>query len=161
MTHGHTFVPLDYTLLNSSKSAINGMNEYIDKRSHGYKRRQEALLQPLRSSCVIEVFFKCSKSLLRLQKEFQGRSYDLLTSHTAIVFCQYILLAWQHRKSSNERYFGGLFYLLCDVVGTLDWVVALQQLLDLINQVAQKTLKKIPALASYIKACLPISCCKS
>lgn len=26
----------------------------------------------------IEVFFKCTKSLLRLQKEFQGRSYDLL-----------------------------------------------------------------------------------
>jgi len=28
----------------------------------------------------IEVFFKCTKSLLRLQKEFQGRSYDLLVS---------------------------------------------------------------------------------
>jgi hypothetical protein len=25
----------------------------------------------------IEVFFKCTKSLLRLQKEFQGRSYEL------------------------------------------------------------------------------------
>ncbi|WP_218096399.1 IS4 family transposase, partial [Paenibacillus solanacearum] len=41
---GHTFVPLDFSLLSSSKSAINGMNETIDKRSHGYKRRQEALL---------------------------------------------------------------------------------------------------------------------
>jgi hypothetical protein len=28
----------------------------------------------------IEVFFKCAKSLLRLQKEFQGRSFDLLIS---------------------------------------------------------------------------------
>ncbi|HEL2326980.1 TPA: transposase, partial [Streptococcus suis] len=45
----------------------------------------------------IEVFFKCTKSLLRLQKEFQGRSYDLLISHTTIVFSRYILLAWQHR----------------------------------------------------------------
>jgi hypothetical protein len=35
----------------------------------------------------IEVFFKCTTSLLlRLQKEFQGRSYDMLISHTTIVF---------------------------------------------------------------------------
>ncbi|WFB56882.1 transposase [Paenibacillus sp. BR1-192] len=94
----------------------------------------------------IEVFFRCTKSLLRLQKEFQCRSYDLLTGHTAIVFCRYILLAWQHRKSTDARSFGGLFYLLCDEVGTLDWVVVLQQLLDLINQVAQKARKKISAL---------------
>jgi len=28
---GHTFLPLDFTLLSSSKSAINGMSEKIDK----------------------------------------------------------------------------------------------------------------------------------
>ena len=73
----------------------------------------------------IEVFFKCTKSLLRLQKEFQGRSYDLLIGHTTIVFSRYILLAWQHRQSTDSRTFGGLFYLLCDEVGTLDWAIAL------------------------------------
>ena len=45
----------------------------------------------------IEVFFKCTKSLLRLQKEFQERSYDLIISHTTIVFSRFIVLAWQHR----------------------------------------------------------------
>jgi hypothetical protein len=48
-------------------------------------------------------FFKCAKSLLRLQNEFQGRSYDLLVSHTTIVFSRYILLAWQHRQSTRAR----------------------------------------------------------
>lgn len=86
----------------------------------------------------IEVFFKCAKSLLRLQKEFQGRSYDMLVSHTTIVFLRYILLAWQHRQSTDQRSIGGLFYLLCDEVGTIDWAVALQQLLDLINEIATK-----------------------
>lgn len=296
---GHTFLPLDFALLSSSQSAINGMNENMDKRTHGYKRRLESLQPapqvitsmldralaagatapyvlmdswfthaPLISEVVargidvigmvkndnkrflvqgrklslkqlysvaspvmskkrgilrciqseltpgipllvvfvrhrtkkkewlailttdlsltvedviriyairwdIEVFFKCSKSLLRLQKEFQGRSYDLLISHTTIVFSRYILLAWQHRKSTDVRSFGGLFYLLCDEVGTLDWAVALQQLLDLINELATKADKKlsalihrqlqhwIAALPCYIKACLPISCCES
>lgn len=41
----------------------------------------------------IEVFFKTTKSLLRLQKEFQGMSYDLLISHTTIVFSRYIVLS--------------------------------------------------------------------
>lgn len=43
----------------------------------------------------IEVFFKATKSLLRLQKEFQDTSYDLLISHTTIVFARYIVLSWQ------------------------------------------------------------------
>jgi hypothetical protein len=296
---GHSFVPVDFTLLSSSKSAINGMSDGIDKRSHGYKRRQEALcsapqviaamldramkaglsasyvlmdswfthapliaevlrrklhvigmvkndnkrylvngkrlslkelyetaprveeknrnilrlihtqlapgipvtilfirhrskknewlailstdlsltaqdiIRNYRMRWDIEVFFKCAKSLLRLQKEFQGRSYDLLVSHTTIVFSRYILLAWQHRQSTDSRSFGGLFYLLCDEVGTLDWAIALQQLLELIQEVASKASKKlsaliqrqlhqwIAALPSYIKVYLPISGCES
>lgn len=296
---GHSFVPVDFALLSSSKSAINGMFAGIDKRSHGYKRRQEALcsapqviasmldraikaglsasyvlmdswfthapliaevlrrqlqvigmvkndnkrylvngkrlslkelytvaprveqqnrhiLRLIRTELApgipvtivfirhrskknewlallstdlsltaqeiiriyrmrwdIEVFFKCAKSLLRLQKEFQGRSYDLLVSHTTVVFSRYILLAWQHRQSTDSRSFGGLFYLLCDEVGTLDWAIALQQLLELIQEVASKANKKlsiliqrqlqqwIATLPSYIKAYLPISSCES
>ncbi len=296
---GHSFIPMDFALLSSVKSAINGMMEKIDKRTHGYKRREEALrsapgvitemldraiqagafasfvlmdswfthaplirevtrrglhvigmvkndnkryivngqrlclrelyavatriegknaniLRQIRTELTpgipvtvvfirhrseknewlailstdltltaqeiikiyrmrwdIEVFFKCAKSLLRLQKEFQGRSYDLLISHTTIVFSRYVLLAWQHRKSTDQRSIGGLFYLLCDEVGTLDWAVALQQLLDLINEVATKVGKKIykliqrqllqwiAGLPSYIKAYLAISSCES
>lgn len=40
---GRTFVPLDFALLSSSKSQINGISADIDKRSSGYKRRLEAL----------------------------------------------------------------------------------------------------------------------
>ena len=113
-------------------------------------------------------FFKCTKSMLRLQKEFQGLSYDLLVSHTTIVFSRYILLAWQHRQSTDQRTLGGLFYLLCDEVSAMDWMVALQQLLDLINEVATTASKKIAnliksqlqqwiaGLPSYLKAYLPI-----
>ncbi|WP_375377920.1 transposase [Paenibacillus sp. MZ04-78.2] len=34
---------MDFALLSSVKSSINGMMDSIDKRSHGYKRRKEAL----------------------------------------------------------------------------------------------------------------------
>ncbi|MFD2876558.1 hypothetical protein ACFTAO_12235 [Paenibacillus rhizoplanae] len=66
------------------------------------------------------------------------------------------------------------FYLLCDEVGTLDWAVALQQLVELMNEIANQVGKKklsamiksqlqhwIAALPNYIKAYLPISGCES
>lgn len=296
---GHTFIPVDFTLLSSTKSSINGISEGIDKRTSGYKRRQEALHTapqvvvamldraisagmaapfilmdswfthaPLLQEVIqrglhaigmvkndnkrylvngqrlclkslykvappvegknrnilrfiqteltpgipvnvmfvrhrskkkewiailstdltltatdiiriykmrwdIEVFFKCTKSLLRLQKEFQGRSYDLLVSHTTIVFTRYIVLAWQHRQSTDQRTLGGLFHLLCDEVGAIDWTIALQQLLEMIEELSTKVGKKVSALIksqlqqwmsglpSYIKAYLPISSCES
>ena len=120
----------------------------------------------------IEVFFKATKSLLRLQKEFQGLSYDLLISHTTIVFTRYIVLSWQNRCHTDQRTLGGLFYELCDEVNDLDWAVALQQLIELLEDALKKTNKKIQkliknqlqlwvdGLPSYIKAYLPISLCE-
>lgn len=295
---GHSFLPTDFALLGSPNSLIHGMDETIDKRTSGYRRRLEAL-QPapqlvasmvkraldagvqasyvlmdtwftheplilslkeigievigmindrkqryqlkgsfytltqlytvanpvsskkgiLRSVCVklksglpakiifiqnrnkksewlailstdlslaetevvrtygirwdIEVFFKSVKSLLRLQKEFQGRSFDALISHTTIVFARYIVLSWQHRCSRDPRTLGGLFYELCDEVSQLDWAIALQTLLDLLEDVAKQAGKKIKhliklqlqqwidGLPSYIKAYLPLSPCES
>jgi DDE superfamily endonuclease len=296
---GHTFIPVDFSLLSSIKSRIQGINQSIDKRTHGYKRRVESLfpapeiipvmidralsaginasyvlmdswftyapliqavldrgldvigmvkadnkrylvgehrlslqelyyaatpvqgckkgiLRSIRTQlspgipitmvfvrhrtnkkewlailCTdtsltveeiiqiygirwdIEVFFKCTKSLLRLQKEFQGRSYDMLISHTTIVFSRYILLAWQHRQSTDDRTLGNLFLLLCDEIGELDWAVALSRLVELVSDVAKKAGKRISklindqlqhwvdGLPSHIKTYLPISVCES
>lgn len=298
---GHTFIPVDFSLLSSAKSRIQEINPSIDKRTHGYKRRVEALLPApeiipamidralsvgMKSSYVlmdswfthapllqavlgtglnvigmvkadnkrylhggrrlslqelyyaatpvqvqvmkkgilrsihtqlspgipvtmvfvrhrtnknewlailctdttltaeeiikiygirwdIEVFFKCTKSLLRLQKEFQGRSYDMLISHTTIVFSRYILLAWQHRQSTDDRTLGNLFLALCDEVSELDWAAALSQLVELVTGVANQVGKRISklingqlqnwinCLPSYIKAYLPILVCES
>jgi hypothetical protein len=121
----------------------------------------------------IEVFFKATKSLLKLQKEFQSRSYDALISHTTIVFARYIVLSWQSRCSTDERTLGGIFYELCDEINDLDWAVALQQLIELIEDTLKKSSKNlqkliksqlqqwIAGLPNYIKAYLPISACES
>ena len=121
----------------------------------------------------IEVFFKTTKSLLKLQKEFQGRSYDGLISHTTIVFSRYIVLSWQNRCNTDQRTLGGLFYDLCDEVNELDWAVALHQLIEILQDALKKTNKMakkliqsqvqnwIDGLPTYIKAYLPISLCES
>ncbi|MDQ8739515.1 transposase, partial [Paenibacillus sp. LHD-38] len=40
----HSFIPMDFALLSSTKSQINGTSDRIDKRTTGFKRREEALL---------------------------------------------------------------------------------------------------------------------
>jgi hypothetical protein len=40
---GHTFLPIDFSLLSSTNSMINEITTEIDKRTSGYKRRVEAL----------------------------------------------------------------------------------------------------------------------
>ncbi|QQK76293.1 transposase [Salicibibacter cibarius] len=297
-TDGATFLPVDFSLLSSKQSCINGISDYIDKRTSGYKRQLEALqsapeqipsmlqratkagidasyvlmdswfTQPpliqaiteqgldvigmvkkmnqryivdgkqvdleqfyrlaaprtgkkallrsihttmangvpvkvvfvrnrnkksdwlaiLSTDCTlsdqeiiriygmrwdIEVFFKTSKSLLKLQKEFQGRSYDSLISHTTIVFARYIVLAWQNRCSTDQRTLGGMFYDVCDEVSELDWAVALQQLVELLEDVFNNSDKKmktfiksqlqqwIAGLPNYIKVYMPYLGCES
>jgi len=77
----------------------------------------------------IEVFFKMCKSYLKLAKEFEGRSYDMMTAHTTIVFLRYICLAWEQRQSQDPRCFGELFYLVYDELADISFVKALQTLL--------------------------------
>ncbi|GAA0298116.1 hypothetical protein GCM10008924_15180 [Gracilibacillus halotolerans] len=89
----------------------------------------------------IEVFFKTTKSLLKLEKEFQSRSYDALISHTTIVFTRYIVLSWQNWCSTDDRTLGGMFFELCDEINELDWAVALQQLIELLKDTLKQPTK--------------------
>lgn len=121
----------------------------------------------------IEVFFKTTKSLLKLQKEFQGRSYDLMISHTTIVFSRFILLSWQNRCHTDHRTLGGMFYELCDEVNELDWAAALADLFKIFDDVLQQTNKRLnkliksqlvqwmAGLPNYIKVYLPKLGCES
>lgn len=80
----------------------------------------------------IEVFFKASKSLMKLGNEFQGRSYDMMVCHTTIVFTRYTILEWIRRNKNDEKTFGELFYLFCDDIQDMDLTTALQSLMALL-----------------------------
>lgn len=80
----------------------------------------------------IEVFFKTVKSHLKLGKEFQGRCYDSMVAHTAIVFARYILLSLEQRKNKDDKTLGGIFYDCCEELEDIRFVTALQLLMNLI-----------------------------
>jgi hypothetical protein len=119
----------------------------------------------------IEPFHKMIKSLLKLGKEFEGRSYDMMISHTTIVFSRYLILEWERRNNNDDRTFGGMFYLFCDEVKNMDLKTALQQLMIyvfslLANKSTQEdficqVLDWISQLPNYLKALWPVSLCDS
>lgn len=71
----------------------------------------------------IEVFFKSTKSLMKLGNEFQGLRYDLMISHTTIVMTRYIMTEWLHREEKDQKSFGDSF---SDSVMTfMTWILLL------------------------------------
>ena len=79
----------------------------------------------------IETFFKASKSLLKLGKEFQTRSYDSAVAHMAIVFARYTFLEWLRRQEITPKNYGGLFFALCEDVQDMELSDALRSLVSL------------------------------
>jgi len=76
----------------------------------------------------IEVFFKVCKSVLKLARELQVRSFDSLVAHTSIVFLRHMLLSCENRLSQDDRSHGELFAALCDELDD----ISLKQAMDLL-----------------------------
>ena len=87
----------------------------------------------------IEVFFKHCKSNLALAKEFQGRSYDMLTAHTTIVYLRYIMLAMECRTGDDLRTCGELFWLMIDEITDIKLDESVRLLVESMLKSVQKT----------------------
>ena len=107
----------------------------------------------------IEVFFKMNKSYLRLAKEFQGRSYDMMFAHTTIVFTRYIMLTLQVRSNKDSKKFGGMFFEYCDELKDIQFMESLLLIIDLFKQTLNDCLiiteEKVNELSDYFFGLLP------
>lgn len=73
----------------------------------------------------IEVFFRATKSLLDLDDEFQGLSYDMTIGSTGLVFTRYIILEWLRRKSNDQKTICELFYVCCEDIQDIELLTQL------------------------------------
>ena len=76
----------------------------------------------------IEVFFKTSKSVLRLTGECRSLSYDAMCAQCAIVFARYMFLAVGIREEQDIRSAGPLFCLAADELADLSFAEAMEKL---------------------------------
>ena len=99
----------------------------------------------------IEEYYKIAKSLLNLEREFQGRSYDMLVGHSTLVCVRYIFLELERRKTLDERTCGELFFHCCDELPDLK----IQEAIIQIFQALEAFFMKFCSDKEYIlKACL-------
>ena len=85
---------------------------------------------------------------MKFGTEFQGRSYDMMISHTTMVFTRYIILEWHRRNHNDEKTLGELFFVFSDDIQDMDFTTALQSLMGLfieqlgtVSTEAMKTVK--------------------
>ncbi len=121
----------------------------------------------------IEVFFTSTKSLMKLGNEFQGRSYDMMISHTTIVMTRYIMTEWIRREEKNQKTLGELFFRLSDDIQDMDLTTALQSLMSLfveltgeVTSATKETVKSqlqqwIEQQSTFIKALFADFCWES
>lgn len=141
----------------------NNKREWLTILSTDLSLSNEEIVRIYGNRWSIEVFFKSIKSFMKLGTEFQGRSYDMMISHTTIVYCRYILLEWLRREEKDTKTLGELFFRFCDDIQDMDLVTALKGLMSLFVEQLNtgssniKTVKNqlqywINQQASFIKA---------
>ncbi len=106
-------------------------DEYIVLVSTDCSLTAEEIVRLYGRRWSIECTFKACKSLLKMGHEFQGLSYDLMVSSTALALTRFILLEWIRRKSTDEKSMCELFFVLCDDVQDLEFQEALQDLVNI------------------------------
>ena len=113
--------------MNSIAYDIENEKSASSKITHFFQRfHVRAILR--KCNVYIEVFFKTSKSVLKLTDECRSISYDAMCAQTAIVFARYIFLAMAMREKKDDRSIGPLFYEICDEIADITFEDALKKL---------------------------------
>ncbi|MBR4586680.1 MAG: transposase [Lachnospiraceae bacterium] len=130
-TDGNTFLPVNSTLLASSKACNQYCQERsFDGRSIAAHRRKLAQMKGTDARWQIEIFIKTCKSTLNLIGECHSLSYNALTAHVAIVFARYLMIAIEQRKSEDYRTLGEIFYFLSNELEDITFRRSMQILMD-------------------------------
>lgn len=103
-------------------------NDYLVLISTDTSLSENEIIQLYGKRWDIEVFFKISKSLLRLTKECRSLSYDAMCAHTAIVFMRYMFLAVSIREEKDVRTAGPMFCLVADELADISYTEAMEKL---------------------------------
>ena len=78
----------------------------------------------------IEPYHKVLKSTLRLEKEFQSRSFDAIVAHAALVVVRYVFLSLESRENVDKRSICELFWFICDELEDISFSVAFELLIS-------------------------------
>jgi len=121
----------------------------------------------------IEPFHKVLKSYLRLENEFQVRSYDAMMAHATVVMTRFILLSLENRENKDWRSVNDGYYALCQELEDISFTIAFELIIAILKRCSSEYLYLsdgqvdefvayfIADLPSLIKEKLILSMCES
>ena len=116
----------------------NKKSDYLVLISTDTSLSEQEIIQLYGKRWDIEVFFKTSKSLLKLTGECRSITYDAMFAQTAIVFARYIFLAVAIREDKDDRSIGPLFYEISDEIADIPFEDALRKLELFLEKLSQQ-----------------------
>jgi hypothetical protein len=151
-----------------NKSASDA-NEWLALLTTDLKLTEEEVVRMYAKRWKIEEFFKVAKSLLKLEREYQGRSSDMLIAHATLVCTRYIFLEVERRRNVDIRTCGELFWYCCEEIADFKLKEALilifkslQVYLGRFSALSQDCLKEfIASLPAPLLRLIPIPNCLS
>jgi hypothetical protein len=107
----------------------------------------------------IEPFHKVIKSHLKLEKEFQFRSFDAITAHTALLMSLYILISVENRENKDWRSVNEGFHRLCDELDDISFAAAFELIISVLKKSCHDYIRladeQIDAFVGFFMAGLP------
>lgn len=111
----------------------------------------------------IEVCFKICKHYLKLDTEYEGRSFESLYAHSAIVFLRYIMLSHENRISEDPRTCGQLFFLMYEELKDISYseavIMLISTVLDKANSDKIISDEQLDSLVDIFMASIPDFIC--
>jgi len=107
--NGHDSMPAKIVFVRNKQKR----GEWIALISTDMSLNEEEIIALYGKRWDIEVFFKVCKSILKLGKEYQCRSFDSTSALIAVVFIRYMKLAVDNRENRDARSIGELFIHCC------------------------------------------------
>ena len=112
----------------SFETAATGRKGYLVLICTDMTLTEDEIIQLYGKRWDIEVFFKTSKSVLRLTGECRSLSYDAMCAQCAIVFARYMFLAVGVRENQDLRSAGPLFCLVADELADISFAESMEKL---------------------------------
>ena len=127
-TSEYNGIPVKIVFVKNRNKRSSDAQEWLAILTTDLELSEEEVVCMYAKRWKIEEFFKVAKSLLKLESEFQGRSYDMLIAHATLVCTRYIFLEIERRQNADIRTCGGIFWQCCEEIADLNLKEALTQI---------------------------------
>ena len=123
------YIPVKIVFVENRKAS--SQREWLALLSTDTNLTDEEIIRIYGKRWDIEVFHRSIKSILRVEKEFMLRDFDAIVAYVTLTCIRFCFLNWMGRNKQDQRTCGELFYQFYDELRDIQFVEALDRILQI------------------------------